>query len=85
MIHVPFGVLSLLFNLPTTLQQYIVLYCMLTSSHIADSMFYKTHSLLSGAPSHDGEDDDTEYNFYADQLEDEGEEFRTDRGVKIPR
>ena len=43
--------------------------------------------ILSAAPPPELEDqdDDTEYNFYADHHEDEGEEFRTDRGVKIPR
>ena len=34
----------------------------------------------------DDQEDDTEYNFWAEKHDDhEKEEFRTDRGVKIPR
>lgn len=33
----------------------------------------------------DDQDDDTEYNFWSDQPEDEKEEFRNDKAVKIPR
>ena len=31
------------------------------------------------------QDDDTEYNFWADKPVDEKEEFRNDRAVRIPR
>ena len=41
---------------------------------------------LGSQPSElEDQEDDAEYNFWAEQLKDDKEEFRTDRGVKIPR